>query len=154
MGRIVVGIDGSWASKPVLRFAIEEARLRRSSVLAVHAWKHAKGGLYAYPTGEHLGGVLKNRAAKEQEQLERFVRRLAGDADVEITQSAIEGDATSVLLEAAKGADLLVVGSRGAGGFAGLLLGSVSQKCAHYAPCPVIIVRPLGPPHRLMWPEV
>jgi nucleotide-binding universal stress UspA family protein len=157
MGRIVVGIDGSWTSKPVLRFAIEEARLRGSSVLVVHAWKHATGVLQTYyggGLGEHLGGLPASRAAKEQEQLERLVAKLAPAADVEITETAIEGDPAAVLLEAAKGADLLVVGSRGGGGFAKLLLGSVSDQCARHAHCPVMIVRQLGTPHRLMWPEV
>jgi nucleotide-binding universal stress UspA family protein len=157
MGRIVVGIDGSWASRTVLRFALEEARLRGASVLVVHAWKHATGGLHTYRAGapgQQLGGLSPTRAGTEQEQLERFVRKLASAAHLEITQSAIEGDPAAVLLEAAKGADLLVVGSRGGGGFARLLLGSVSEQCAHHARCPVVIVRTIGAPRRPMWPEV
>jgi nucleotide-binding universal stress UspA family protein len=61
-------------------------------------------------------------------------------ADVEVQCVAAEGQAAHVLLEEAKDADLLVVGSRGHGGFAGLLLGSVSQQCAHHASCPVVVV--------------
>jgi nucleotide-binding universal stress UspA family protein len=53
-----------------------------------------------------------------------------------------EGSPARTLLDEARGADLLVVGSRGRGGFAGLLLGSVSQHCVHHAPCPVVVVRP------------
>jgi nucleotide-binding universal stress UspA family protein len=157
MGRIVVGIDGSWASKAVLRFALEEAKLRGSSVLVVHAWRHSSGGLHTYyagGVGERLGGPPQTRAQKEQRQLERLVGKLAPSPEVEITAAAVEGDPVSVLLEAAKGAELLVVGSRGAGGFAGLLLGSVSQQCVTHAPCPVVIVRSCGRPHHLMWPEV
>jgi nucleotide-binding universal stress UspA family protein len=157
MGRIVVGVDGSWASKAVLRFALEEAKLRRSSLHVVHAWKYSTGGLHTYYTGglgKHLGDLPETRAEREQERLEGFVRKLVPAADVEITQSAVEGDPASVLLEAAKDAELLVVGSRGQGGFGGLLLGSVSHQCAHHARCPVVIVRLLGRPHRLMWPEV
>jgi nucleotide-binding universal stress UspA family protein len=60
---------------------------------------------------------------------------------VDVTQIVRQGQAAEVLVAEAKEAELLVVGSRGRGGFAGLLLGSVSQQCAHYAPCPVVIVR-------------
>lgn len=59
---------------------------------------------------------------------------------VEVEQSVLEGTPAQVLVEAAQGADLLVVGTRGHGGFTGLLLGSVSQQAAHHAPCPVVIV--------------
>ena len=62
-------------------------------------------------------------------------------ADVEMSISAVEGDPARVLLEAAHDADVLVAGSRGHSGVASLLLGSVSQHCAHHAPCPVVIVR-------------
>jgi nucleotide-binding universal stress UspA family protein len=157
MGRIVVGIDGSWASKAVLRFAVEEARLRGSSLHVVHAWRYSTGGLHTFYTGglgTQLGGPAMTRAEQEQRRLERFVGKLLPATDVEITVSAVEGFPAQALLEAAKGAELLVVGSRGHGGFGGLLLGSVSQQCAHHAPCPMVIVRPLGKPRRLMWPEV
>jgi nucleotide-binding universal stress UspA family protein len=66
---------------------------------------------------------------------------VSADSSVKISTSVQEGNAAQVLLEAADGADLLVVGSRGHGGFTGALLGSVSQHCAHHAPCPLVIVR-------------
>ena len=66
------------------------------------------------------------------------------DAGVELESSVVQGPASQALVEAADGADLLVVGSRGHGGFAGLLLGSVGQQVAHHAPCPVVIVRGAG----------
>ena len=66
---------------------------------------------------------------------------VSSDSPVKISTSVQEGNAAQVLLEAADGADLLVVGSRGHGGFTGALLGSVSQHCAHHAPCPLVIVR-------------
>ena len=62
-------------------------------------------------------------------------------AGVEIDRAVVEGAAAPTLIEAAAGSDLLVLGSRGHGGFAGLLLGSVTQQCAHHAPCPLVIVR-------------
>jgi nucleotide-binding universal stress UspA family protein len=144
MGGIVVGVDGSEASKAALRFALEEARLRQSSLRVIYAWKHAVGGLYTHPTGapgRRPPSPPKSRAQKEQEWLRGFVRTVVPRADVEMTESAVEGDPVPALLEAAKEAELLVVGSRGQGGFAGLLLGSVSQQCAQHAPCPVVIVR-------------
>jgi len=61
---------------------------------------------------------------------------------VDVERTVVEGAAAPALIEAAEGADLLVVGSRGRGGFAGLLLGSVGQQCAHHAPCPLVIVPP------------
>ncbi|GAA4990113.1 hypothetical protein GCM10025734_16780 [Kitasatospora paranensis] len=77
---------------------------------------------------------------------ERFageLRRVLAEApSVEVRERLVRGNAADVLLAAAEGADLLVVGSRGRGTFARALLGSVSQRCAMHAPCPVVIVRP------------
>jgi nucleotide-binding universal stress UspA family protein len=71
----------------------------------------------------------------------REVERVRAEAgDVEIEARPIEGPAASVIVEAAKGADLLVLGTRGHGGFSGLLLGSVSQQVSHHAPCPLVLV--------------
>ena len=64
----------------------------------------------------------------------------AAESGVEVTTVVHQGQAADVICEEAKGADLLIVGSRGVGGFRGLLLGSVSQQCAHFAPCPILIV--------------
>ena len=75
-----------------------------------------------------------------------FVAETVGEEhDVEIETAAVQGQqASAALIDAARDADLLVVGSRGAGGFSSLLLGSVSQQCAHHAPCPVVIVRQIS----------
>jgi nucleotide-binding universal stress UspA family protein len=146
-GEIVVGVDGSRPSKRALRFALEEARLRGASLQVVHAWKHATGGLYTYYTGgvgRQLGGPPRTREQEEQEWLARFVRCAVLGSDVPVVQRAVEGDPGHVLSEAAHGAALLVLGSRGWGGFTGLLLGSVGQHCVHHAPCPVVIVRGAG----------
>ena len=71
-----------------------------------------------------------------------LVREVVGEVtDVEIRQSTVDDDPAPALLAAAQGAELLIVGSRGQGGFAGLLLGSVSQQCVHHASCPVVVVR-------------
>jgi nucleotide-binding universal stress UspA family protein len=138
---IVVGVDGSEPSRAALRWAVEEARLRHARVLAVHAW-------WTYP----MQPPNRPPAADEPERLrdddasdrvQAFVTETLGERpDVEVTPVAVQGaQASAALVDAAGDADLLVVGSRGAGGFTGLLLGSVSQQCTHHAPCPVVIVR-------------
>jgi nucleotide-binding universal stress UspA family protein len=140
---IVVGVDGSEASKDALRWALEEARLRQSSLRAVYAWLYPQIGGRGYIPSELLDPELLRQTA--QERLDELVAEVAGESpDVELERVASEGPAAQVLVEAAEEAELLVVGSRGHGGFTGLLLGSVSQQCAHHAPCPVVIVRDAG----------
>jgi nucleotide-binding universal stress UspA family protein len=137
---IVVGVDGSEASKAALRWAVEEARLRHARVQAVHAWwiyPMLRPGIP--PAPDQIPGVADDAT----ERVRTFITEtLGGETDVEITPVAVQGEqASAALVDAAKDADLLVVGSRGAGGFSGLLLGSVSQQCTHHAPCPIVIVR-------------
>jgi nucleotide-binding universal stress UspA family protein len=137
---IVVGVDGSEASREALRWALEEARLRGSSVRAVYAWVQPQMGGRRYIPPELLDPELLRQTA--QERLDDVVREVAGDlAEAELEGVVSEGIAAQVLTDAASDAELLVVGSRGHGGFAGLLLGSVSQQCAQHASCPVVIVR-------------
>jgi nucleotide-binding universal stress UspA family protein len=148
MGTIVVGVDGSPAALAALRFALAEARLRRARLVALFAWAlpltEAPGPFLLEwpggvgPTVEQLGAELARGA---EERLAAAFRQV-GDAveGVEVERRVVEGPAATMLLEASAGADLLVVGSRGHGGFRGLLLGSVSQQCAQHARCPVVIV--------------
>jgi nucleotide-binding universal stress UspA family protein len=133
-------VDGSPESQEALRWALEEARLRKGTVKAVHAWHDP----YLLTPGYGLPEDFEVSAlrAEAEKFLSSTVAEITGDKpDVDIELVVGEGPAGSVLVEAAKGADMLVVGSRGHGGFMGLLLGSVSQQCAHHAPCPVLIVR-------------
>jgi nucleotide-binding universal stress UspA family protein len=137
---IVVGVDGSEASKEALRWALEEAPVRGSSLRVVYAWLSPQIGGRGYIPPDVLDPELLRQTA--QERLDGFVAEVVGESPgVEIERVVDEGPAAQVLVEAAKKAELLVVGSRGHGGFAGLLLGSVSQQCAHHASCPVVIVR-------------
>ena len=139
MALIVVGIDGSEHSKKALRWALDEARLRGASLRAVYAWTMPVYFGYGV-TAAVLDPQSLRAAAKEN--LDKAVDAVAGGVkDVSIDRRAVEGLAAQVLVDEAKDADLLVVGSRGHGGFTGLLLGSVSQQCAHHAPCAVVIVR-------------
>lgn len=132
---IVVGVDGSELSRQALRWAIEESRLRGARLLVVHAW-------WVYPM---LGAGLEIDPDVDDanDAVRSFVAETVGEqGEVEFETLAVQGaQASAALIDAAENADLLVVGSRGAGGFSSLLLGSVSQQVAHHAPCPVVIVR-------------
>jgi nucleotide-binding universal stress UspA family protein len=141
MATIVVGVDGSAGSAEALRFALTEARLRKATLKAVTAWTltyvAAPVGMMA-PIDDALIPELRDNA---KAVLDKAVETALGDiTDIPVETVVMEGSAAQVLVDAAQGADLLVVGTRGHGGFAGLLLGSVSQQAAHHAPCPIVIV--------------
>lgn len=138
-GRIVVGVDGSPGSESALHWAVREARLRGATVDVVHAWTYPYIADVAYLSRASLDRAEVEASAKEV--LAETLHRVLGEAtDVRVEEVVSEGSAAHVLTETAKGADLLVVGTRGHGGFSGLLLGSVSQQAVHHAPCPVVVV--------------
>jgi nucleotide-binding universal stress UspA family protein len=144
VGVIVVGVDHSEGAKVALRFALEEAKLRQAKLHAVHAWQFS--GYVSSPAISNstrgFDAALDEHRRAAEAKLEATLREAIPDAGkVEIEHRVVEGAPGAVLVEESRGADLLVVGSRGHGGFTGLLLGSVSQKCAHHAACPVVIVR-------------
>jgi nucleotide-binding universal stress UspA family protein len=135
---IVVGVDGSDASVNALRWALDEARLRSARVRVVLTWSYPQ--VSTYHEAKH---VLEVPFAEEAAAvLDQIVGVTAAAAEgVEIEKKVVEGEAAPALIEAARNASMLVVGSRGMGGFSGLLLGSVSQQCAHHATCTLVIVR-------------
>jgi nucleotide-binding universal stress UspA family protein len=143
MGVIIVGVDHSEGAKEALRFAFEEAQLRQVPLRAVHAWQFGYIGAPGIEGSVSvLGADLSEHHAAADAALDATVREALPDAGrVKIERRVVEGAAAAVLVEESRGADLLVVGSRGHGGFAQLLLGSVSQQCTHHAECPVVIVR-------------
>ena len=142
METIVVGVDGSECSLAALRFAVAEARLHKAQLRVVYAW--AVPPVSTYHEAEHairtdFDGIYD----QAKEWLDGVVKEaLADEPDVPVEKTLVEGPPAAALVAAAKDATLLVVGSRGLGGFKALLLGSVGQQCAHYATCPVVIVRP------------
>jgi nucleotide-binding universal stress UspA family protein len=143
---IVVGVDGSREAEAALRFAIDEARLRSARVRAVAAWDVPAMAYTAagYPVWPDL---LAQIAEATQTMLDRQVEEaMANGQEVQTERVVREGDPAKVLLDESRDALLLVVGSRGLGGFASLLLGSVSQAVATHASCPVTIVRKRTPP--------
>jgi nucleotide-binding universal stress UspA family protein len=143
MPKMVVGVDGSDASKDALRWAFEEARLRGAELVAVHAWEPPPTILEPGPApGFDLVAVLPQVKEAGERLVETVTNEVAGNyPDVTYEAVTLDGPPVEVLVEAARDADILVVGSRGRGGFSALLLGSVSQALAHHAPCPLLIHR-------------
>jgi nucleotide-binding universal stress UspA family protein len=137
---IVVGVDGSDESKKALAWALDEARLRHTALRVVNAWQ-----LPVFDLSGHALSDLLDPAGFERQALHVIDQALGdlegGDSGVEIEKLAPEDAPVPALVEASESAELLVVGSRGRGGFTGLLLGSVSQQCAQHATCPVVVVR-------------
>jgi nucleotide-binding universal stress UspA family protein len=142
MNVIVVGVDHSPDANAALAFAEDEARLRGATLRVVHAWQYGYIGYTGFEGGmPALGGDIKKMQAAAEAALRASVSQAMGKSDVEIEQRVVQGAPAAVLVEESRDADLLVVGSRGHGGFTQLLLGSVSQQCAHLSECPVVIVR-------------
>jgi nucleotide-binding universal stress UspA family protein len=141
-GLIVVGVDSSEGAKEALRFALREAKLRRATLRVVHTWQYGYIGVTGIEgLSPVVGADLGDLRRTAEVALDAVMHEVAADADgVMIERRVSEGAPATVLVDESRQADLLVVGSRGLGGFAGLLLGSVSQQCAHHAACPVVIV--------------
>jgi nucleotide-binding universal stress UspA family protein len=137
MERIVVGVDGSDGGQRALRWAIAEARRRGAAVQVVHAW-HTN-----YAAANPYLGLPETDLTRLEECEQRDLDHAVATEDtsgVDVMLLLVFQDAPHALLEAAKGADLLVVGTRGRGGVAGRLLGSVSQAVTRHARCPVVVV--------------
>ena len=138
--RIVAGVDGSASSIAALRWAVEQAEVMGGSVDAVMAWEFpVAGGSYGWaPTAPFDDTDYRELAAKT---LNAAVEAVGPPPGVPVRQSVAEGNPAQVLLDAARDADLLVVGNRGHGAFIDALIGSVSVRCLHHATCPVVVVR-------------
>ena len=141
-GAIVVGVDSSDGAKEALRFALEEAKLRQATLRVVHAWQFGYIGVSGIEgLSPVVGGDLSELRHTAALALDATLYEVVPHSNgVEIERVVVEGAPAMVLVDESRHADLLVVGSRGHGGFAGLLLGSVGQQCAHHAACPVVIV--------------
>ena len=134
--RIVVGVDGSESSKAALRWAMRQAKMEGARVEAVAAWEYPAWSGFPPPVARF---DLDEAASRS---LDAAIAAASRDVPgCEVTSRVVEGNAARVLIDAAKGAGMLVVGNRGYGGFTEALLGSVSQHCTHHAQCPVVIIR-------------
>jgi nucleotide-binding universal stress UspA family protein len=132
---IVVGVDGSEDSARALDWALAEARLRGTGCRLVHAWEY---GIAA--SSPYVGGLEEIAEAAEAMFDDEMAR--AQRSGVAIEGHLQFGPAAKILIDASKDAAMLVIGSRGRGGLAGALLGSVSSACVHHAHCPVVVLRP------------
>ncbi|RCG19649.1 universal stress protein [Streptomyces diacarni] len=147
-GTVVVGVDGSASSLEAVDVAAREAELRGGSLHVVHAfvWPTMKVPLGPSVMGPPEGG-LRNLAHKTAEQA--AARAKSSQPALEVTHEVVSGDPLSVLTTESRGAALVVVGTRGLGGFTGLLVGSVAVYLAAHAECPVLVTRgrkrPTGP---------
>jgi nucleotide-binding universal stress UspA family protein len=139
--RIVVGVDGSQCSKAALRWAMTQARLIDATLEAVNAWQDPVMLGYSYGWAPALfeGNSIPTITEMILDETVADVEAQE-DRPVEVHTRVAQGHPAQVLLEAATGAQLLVVGSRGHGTFAGILLGSISQHCLQHASCPVVVV--------------
>jgi nucleotide-binding universal stress UspA family protein len=135
-GQVVVGVDGSEVSAAAIRFAFQEAARRHIGITAVHA---------AMPTRQHPSLHVP---ADIVEQVDRQLFAEAMDSKrvlvpgIDVETKLVHSHPAQALIDEADGAELIVVGSRGRGGFTGMLLGSVSQAVLHHAACPVAVVHP------------
>lgn len=152
MATVVVGVDGSAESQAALAWAAEEARLRGAALRVVYVYEHTPAWeLYGYGYGmdvpvaapeQRVEESMEDAATRAQQLVDGMVAQLdAGELMVEVVAHEDRRPAKA-LVELSKGADLLVVGSRGRGGFSGLILGSVSQQCVQHAHCPVVVLPP------------
>lgn len=139
VGEVVVGVDGSPNSLAAVGFAFQEAALRQVRLRVVLAWTHP-----ASTAPGELRPLAYDATVVEAREERTLVESLVGwrekFPDVEVAHEVVHERATRALAEASAQADLLVVGSRGRGGFAGLVLGSVSHAMLHHARCPIAVV--------------
>ncbi|HLN15926.1 MAG TPA: universal stress protein [Acidimicrobiales bacterium] len=134
-GPVLVGVDGSSGAERAVRLAVGLASRTDRPLVILYGWSHDRPDtLETFET--HAEKVLSAAVATAEE--------LA--PGLEVTTEAHPVDAAQALIEASRDASLLVVGSRGMGGFRGIMLGSVSQRCAHHAHCPIVIVPPPSTP--------
>lgn len=139
-GGILVGHDGSDCAQHALRWAGELARRADMDLHVVRAWSMTSA---PRPASWSPGYVppMEDWSAAVLEELGKHVGAASLDPAVRVACHAVHRSPAKALVETAAGADLLVVGARGRGGFGGLLLGSVSDQCVHHAPCPVTVIR-------------
>ena len=142
MSGIIVGVDGSGHSQRALEWAMKEAAIRHAplTVLTVHdAVKNMYGGVSLYPDDPVRTEETRKLA---QAETDKVLAALAEPRPESVVVKAVHGFPADELINAGKDADLLVLGSRGAGGFSRLLVGSVAGQVTQHAQCPVVIIPP------------
>lgn len=135
--RVTIGVDGSEHANAALRWAIDEAHARHATLSVVHAWHMSYAGVYPF-VGDAYDADLFARAGKEI--LDQALAGVQLPPGLSVDRAVAHGSAAQVLLERAATSDLLVVGARGLGGFASMVLGSVGQHLTRHADCPVVVI--------------
>jgi nucleotide-binding universal stress UspA family protein len=138
MSGIIVGVDGSHHSRYALGWAMREAKLLHAplTVITVHPAMISYWGAVTYPEG----AIDREQARQEVQDMVDKVASEIGETVPDVTVDVCTGSAAEELITASRRADLLVVGSRGSGGFARLVMGSVSSQVVHHAACPVVVI--------------
>jgi nucleotide-binding universal stress UspA family protein len=134
--KVIVGVDGSECGQDALEWAREYVQAVGGRLTAVTAWHYPP-----MPTGPGLVPPTDYDPESTAHTVLANALEVSGVKPSEVEQVVAEGSAAAVLIELSRDADLLVVGTRGHGGFTGMLLGSVSAHCVHHAHCPVVVVR-------------
>jgi nucleotide-binding universal stress UspA family protein len=144
MPGIVVGVDGSEHSRQVLEWAVREAGIRNTSLTVLTVWQTAgnewTGHKQVYPADQAEADKMRQAA---EEATRKAVDAVGAPAPASVTVRAVSGIAAQEMVNASMDADLVVVGARGGGGFARLMLGSVSNQVVHHSAAPVVVV-PVG----------
>jgi nucleotide-binding universal stress UspA family protein len=138
-GKIVVGDDGSDTAREALRYAVEQARARDATLLVVYAWSQPMLATYGPQFTDLFTDTFDEDRDAAQERLDIWASEYP---DVRFEGSQVRAHPVAALADASASAELVVVGSRGRGGFAAAVLGSVSHGLLHHAVCPVAVVRP------------
>lgn len=142
---IVVGVDGSPASRTALHWALEEAKHSGATVEATMAWHHDPAFVPASSLGVHpYAEVPEQQRRHPARELHTFVEQVRAEVHSapEVNEVTIIGDASTTLIDASRQADLLVVGTRGHGPLAEVFLGSVAADCVRHSTCPVVLIPP------------
>ena len=142
MPGIIVGVDGSGHSQRALEWAMKEAALRHEALNVITVHQAVKGYYGTAVVNPEDRALIEQARKAAQAEADKVLAELGESRPEAVTVTAVNGFPVEELLAAAQDADIIVLGSRGAGGFTRLLLGSVSSQIAQHAPCPVLIVPP------------
>jgi nucleotide-binding universal stress UspA family protein len=140
MAGIIVGVDGSHGAHRALEWAMQEAAARHAPLTVITVHQAAASGWIVAPSFLPDELTMEHARQAAEEAVAKAAAQLGEPQPVPVTVRAVTGFPAKELIEASRDADLLVVGSRGGGGFARLMLGSVSDQMMHHAHCPVVIM--------------
>lgn len=133
--KVIVGVDGSPSSNAAMEWAAQEAEIRGAALELIHAWNYPNLGYGGYVA------VLEDFEKDASTLLDEVVASVRSQhPNLKLVSSLLQGPTAQTIMERSKEADMVVVGSRGRGGFSGLLLGSVGQQLVHHCPVPVVII--------------